>query len=93
VWLLGQPTLLVGPQLGLRYAEDRDYPAWTADLDLSDEYLDQGFALAVAAGRDDVCDAVGDLPRVAAGGAVGIAATCSARSSRRARSCCDRALS
>jgi hypothetical protein len=46
---------------GLRYAEDRDYP-WTADLDLSDEYLDQGFALAVAAGRDDVCDAVGDLP-------------------------------
>jgi hypothetical protein len=40
----------------LRYAEDRDDPAWAGDLDLGDEHLDQGFPLAVAAGLEDAGD-------------------------------------
>jgi len=34
----------------LRYAEDRDYPAWSGDLDLSKERFGEGLALCVAAG-------------------------------------------
>jgi hypothetical protein len=47
----------------LRYAEDRDGAVGCGDLDLSDERLDQGLALAVVAGRDDVGDMTGDPPQ------------------------------
>jgi hypothetical protein len=47
---------------GLRYAEDRDYPARAGDLDLGDEHLDQGLPRAMAPGRDDAGDVIGDLP-------------------------------
>ena len=53
---------------GLRYAEDRDYPALAGDLDLGDEHLDQGLPLAMAPGRDDAGDVIGDLPRAGSGG-------------------------
>jgi hypothetical protein len=39
------------------------YPVRAGDLDAGDEHLDQGLALGVAAGCDDVCDAIGDLPQ------------------------------
>jgi hypothetical protein len=47
----------------LRYAEDRDYPPGAGALYLSDKHLDQGLALAVAAGGDDVDDVIGDAPQ------------------------------
>jgi hypothetical protein len=46
---------------GLRDAEHRNDAAWTGDLDLCDQRLDECFALAVRAGGDDLVDLIGDL--------------------------------
>jgi predicted RNA binding protein YcfA (HicA-like mRNA interferase family) len=60
---VGQPGPLAGLPLSAADAEDRDDAVCSSDLDLSDERLDKGLALGVAAGRDDVGDVIGDLPQ------------------------------
>ena len=63
-WL--QSAIVVGAGRP-RYAEDGYDPIRSDDLDLGDEAFDEGFALVVGAGADDVVDVPGDLSKCGCG--------------------------